>query len=418
MSVLYFGVLFDKFDVLNFRTDFLSGVRANYFNSGNIQQFNNSFQTVDDNEYSFSYNLNYSGPLKWKQILNGKLNQVTKISLDGSYNVDTIDNSNIVYKSIYFNKNHLWVKNDYFENNKLVYTVYPEVINGEDVLILKKFTDGASETIYLYPKYRVPDNRNYCVLAFTDKGFVYFNDIPNNECIKDTEVQEVELPETDSFSFTIDDFTINSNVKFDITSCDYLNYDDFNNAEETQIDDVEQEQIIDEVEELEVVSEPIENYSVEETPQAPNTIVDSCGDNYSYFGETSVEGKRDGYGRTVTSNGKTAYEGSYKNDKRNGFGSFYYKNGDLNYVGNWKDNYRQGFGMGFRSSDFTSHIGNWNNNIPNGIGARFDKDGNFIFLGNFVNGKKEGIGITVDENGRFIVSHFENDQVISSKPLE
>ncbi|MBD9120696.1 MAG: hypothetical protein EGQ04_01155 [Ruminococcaceae bacterium] len=96
--------------------------------------------------------------------------------------------------------------------------------------------------------------------------------------------------------------------------------------------------------------------SVNETPQAErfdknaDLIINSGNEKYCYYGDINDDCMRDGYGRTEMSNGKTAYEGNYKNNKRNGFGSFYYKNGGLCYTGEWKDNKRNGFGVGVRSS--------------------------------------------------------------------
>ena len=117
--------------------------------------------------------------------------------------------------------------------------------------------------------------------------------------------------------------------------------------------------------------------SVNETPQAErfdknaDLIINSGNEKYCYYGDINDDCMRDGYGR----NGKTAYEGNYKNNKRNGFGSFYYKNGGLCYTGEWKDNKRNGFGVGVRSSDGSFYAGTWSNNKPEGVGARFDKYG-------------------------------------------
>ncbi len=397
MSIIFYGVAYGKIDVLDFRTDFLAGIRANYFSSGNIQQTNDSVQTVDNNEYHFVYNLSYSGALKWKQFVNGTLNQFSNAEIDGSYFVSCLNSNNILFKNIYFNKSHIWTKTDYIENNQVICSVYPDILDNEDVLVIKSYNANNTVVNYLYPKFSLPNNNQYDVLAFTNKGFVYFNSIPNNGTMPKSMVIEQEVAV--GFEFDYNDFDLNRNFNenYTIDTAEYLTPENIKKVS---------------------IQETVEEYSVIGDIQNPDTVVDSCGDKYSYYGELSANGKRDGYGRTVTPKGITAYEGNYKDDKRNGFGAFYYKNGDINYVGNWQNNYREGYGVGFRSSDFTSHIGRWHNNIPDGIGARFDKNGNFIFLGNFVNGKKQGLGITIDEKGRFIVSYFEDDEIISSKPLE
>ncbi len=155
--------------------------------------------------------------------------------------------------------------------------------------------------------------------------------------------------------------------------------------------------------------------SVNETPQAErfdknaDLIINSGNEKYCYYGDINDDCMRDGYGRTEMSNGKTAYEGNYKNNKRNGFGSFYYKNGGLCYTGEWKDNKRNGFGVGVRSSDGSFHAGTWSNNKPEGVGARFDKYGKLSYIANFKNGKETGLCVEYREDGGITIFKWVND---------
>lgn len=155
--------------------------------------------------------------------------------------------------------------------------------------------------------------------------------------------------------------------------------------------------------------------SVNETPQAErfdknaDLIINSGNEKYCYYGDINDDCMRDGYGRTEMSNGKTAYEGNYKNNKRNGFGSFYYKNGGLCYTGEWKDNKRNGFGVGVRSSDGSFHAGTWSNNNPEGVGARFDKYGKLSYIANFKNGKESGLCVEYREDGGITIFKWVND---------
>lgn len=155
--------------------------------------------------------------------------------------------------------------------------------------------------------------------------------------------------------------------------------------------------------------------SVNETPQAErfdknaDLIINSGNEKYCYYGDINDDCMRDGYGRTEMSNGKTAYEGNYKNNKRNGFGSFYYKNGGLCYTGKWKDNKRNGFGVGVRSSDGSFHAGTWSNNKPEGVGARFDKYGKLSYIANFKNGKESGLCVEYREDGGITIFKWVND---------
>lgn len=155
--------------------------------------------------------------------------------------------------------------------------------------------------------------------------------------------------------------------------------------------------------------------SVNETPQAErfdknaDLIINSGNEKYCYYGDINDDCMRDGYGRTEMSNGKTAYEGNYKNNKRNGFGSFYYKNGGICYTGEWKDNKRNGFGVGVRSSDGSFHAGTWSNNKPEGVGARFDKYGKLSYIANFKNGKESGLCVEYREDGGITIFKWVND---------
>lgn len=155
--------------------------------------------------------------------------------------------------------------------------------------------------------------------------------------------------------------------------------------------------------------------SVNGTPQAErfdknaDLIINSGNEKYCYYGDINDDCMRDGYGRTEMSNGKTAYEGNYKNNKRNGFGSFYYKNGGLCYTGEWKDNKRNGFGVGVRSSDGSFHAGTWSNNKPEGVGARFDKYGKLSYIANFKNGKESGLCVEYREDGGITIFKWVND---------
>lgn len=157
-----------------------------------------------------------------------------------------------------------------------------------------------------------------------------------------------------------------------------------------------------------------EKFKLGKQPSADKSINDG-NTRFFYYGSLDENGARNGYGRTETQRGRTAYEGQYKNDMRNGFGTFYYKDGSVNYIGDWKNNKRNGRGVGFRSSDGEIHVGKWIDNLPESMGARFDKNGNFISLNNFVKGNKDGIGISLDENGKLIVSKWSNNIEVDSK---
>lgn len=415
-GILYFGLTFDKYDVLDFTDDFLAGVRANFFNSDCETQVNRSVQYLGNDEFSFVYNMTDNAPISWKVHKNGVVHQNAEVVNSDCYRVNTYGDDGRVYKRHYFNNNHRWLKSEYLDDNlkNIEYVLYPSVIDEKDVIVK---IHNASESIvqsYLYPKTEMPDDSDYSVLAFTENGFLFFNSVPNHKFISKTVIHDDSVKNLGGFSFDSVDFNLNRNLNttFDITQVEYL--DDENGKPFHSVSNREFNE-----------PKPEEDKKPEEIPQEkthgesePDAILSVGNESYSYFGSLDEDNRRDGYGRTVTNEGNTAYEGYYKNDKRNGFGTFYYKNRKVNFIGNWSDNYRQGFGVGFRSSDGTSHIGKWDRNNPEGIGARFDKDGNFIFLGRYENGMKQGKGFTLDEDGSFILSIFRDDEVIASYKVD
>ncbi|MCH5304370.1 MAG: hypothetical protein J1E41_05865 [Ruminococcus sp.] len=413
-EIIYFGLTFDKFDTLDFKDDFLAGIRSNFFNSGFETQANRCVQYIDDIEYSFVYSMEKGKQLSWKVNKNGLVYQNSEKVSNDSYRINTYNENGKVFKRFYFDNNHIWLKSEYLSDglNTPEYVLYPSEVDGKDVIV--KLHNDFESTVksYLYPKTSMPQDGDYSALAYTNIGFLFFNSVPNNKFISKTVIRDNSVNNLGGFEFDLVDFNLSRNLNstFDITDVEYLNdengkpYYEVSNKKYNKPD----ESIIEE--------NDIKVY--EKETDEPDTVIESLGESYKYFGELDENNKRSGFGRTVTPSGTTAYEGEYHDDMRNGFGTFYFKNHKVNYVGNWHNNRRDGFGIGFRGSDGSSHIGKWFNNSPEGLAARFDKDGNFIFLGNYVDGKKQGKGITVDDDGSFVVSVFENDEVISSYKID
>lgn len=440
-DIIFYGFAYAEYNALDFATDFLAGVRSNFFNSGNKQQSNRTVQLIDTDEYSYVFNMTENSPLSWKIYKNNVLLQKAESQGENGYVVKCYDENNNVYQKIFFNNNHIWLKTEFFSNinkeNSKSMIFIPKVVENEFV-IERTVNKADNATIsYLYPKYDIPEDNVYYALAFTNKGFIYFNNIPNDMLVSKIHILDNSLDNFGGFSFVENDFDPkrNFNLSFDITDAEFWNSDkiDLENKSEINIEEniiIENRDnddfknistVFEESENNDAIIDNFDSQNDEEiniADELPTSVIESVGETYNYFGSLDQNGNRSGYGRTVTSEGRTAYDGEYSEDKRNGFGSFYYKNGKINYVGNWENNSRQGFGIGFRNSDGTAHIGKWDSNLPNGLGARFDKDGNFIFLGNYVDGKKQGLGITIDDDNNFIISKFKDDEVIASRLIE
>lgn len=416
-NYIYFGTTFEKFDILDFTDDFLAGVRANFFNSNLETQSDRCVQYIGENKYFFMYTITNGSPLSWKSMKNDELYQNAEVVNSESYRVNTYNKNGKIFKREYFNYEHIWLKSEYLSTagDYPEYVLYPSFIDDKPVIVKIHNAYETNVKSYLYPKTEMPENGDYSLLAFSDKGFIYFNSVPNDKFITKTLIHDSSVSNLGGFDFEPVDFNLNRNLNttFDVDTAEYLTEENGNPVY------VETNAPFNEVKnDFDEKSDDGDVKVYEEEIEEPDTTIQSSGESYRYYGQLNDARMRDGYGRTVTADGITAYEGEYKNDKRDGFGAFYFKDGRINYVGNWIKNSRNGFGVGFRGSDGSAHIGKWDNNQPDGIGARFDNDGNFIFLGNYTDGKKQGKGISLDDDGSFIVSEFKDDNVISSYKID
>ena len=413
----YFGITFEKYDVLDFTDDFLAGVRANFFNSAFEPQSDRCVQYIGVNKYFFVYSIVRGQALSWKCVKNNQLYQNAETVNSDTYRVNTYNKSGRAFKREYFNFDHIWIKSEYLvkAGDYPEFVLYPSVIDDNYVIVKIHNAYESNVKSYLYPKSKMPEDGDYSVLAYSDKGFVYFNSVPNDKFISKTLIHDSSVSNLGGFNFDAVDFNLNRNLNttFDIRTAEYLSEDNGNPVY------VETNVPFNEVKnEFEEMPDDADAELCQSQDEEPDIIIKGSGESYRYYGQLNDSRERDGFGRTVTADGKTAYEGEYKHDKRDGFGAFYYKDGRINYVGNWIKNSRKGFGVGFRGSDGCAHIGKWNNNQPEGLGARFDKEGNFIFLGSYIDGKKQGKGITVDDDGSFILSEFKNDNVTASYKID
>ena len=107
------------------------------------------------------------------------------------------------------------------------------------------------------------------------------------------------------------------------------------------------------------------------------------------------------------------YRGEYLDGKREGFGSHFYKSGALSYAGFWKNDKRDGLGVSFRESDHALHIAKWENGKPGSFVSLYDKDGNLRYGGHIVNGKKQGAGVSFrQDDGTVFVGKWEDGELV------
>ena len=145
------------------------------------------------------------------------------------------------------------------------------------------------------------------------------------------------------------------------------------------------------------------------SPVPVKRIVVSSMESYLYFGRL-LAGLRQGRGRTAMPDGRTAYEGGYRDDMREGFGVYYCKTGELCYAGEWKHNLRDGLGVAFGAKDGTVFVGHWQGGAATGTGTEFDTRGRLAYTGGWKNGRRHGYG-TEYRDGRVWRSGMWRDDV-------
>ncbi|WP_256760365.1 toxin-antitoxin system YwqK family antitoxin [Cohnella sp. WQ 127256] len=130
--------------------------------------------------------------------------------------------------------------------------------------------------------------------------------------------------------------------------------------------------------------------------------------------------------RLLYPDGRTKYEGGWKNNQENGIGRLYYDNGNLNYEGQWLNGRMQGTGQWYRSNGKLQYEGQFLDNLPhghiieyretgerlyegaiqlgilNGYGTIYYDTGVICYEGMFSNGMMNGTGKSYDRSGSLV----------------
>lgn len=467
--VKYFYNIILKDDVCDFYSDILTQIRIGYHTT-KLKQKGKLTQYSADSPICYEYGLEKDKSIKWRvSNAQGVLSNTKKLQ-DGKYCVSYYNN-NILTKTLTFSKYHTLLKVEYYKldattnaSSKLTCTIEPRK-SGKNLCLLIKDEEKASilyaapsvEDEFVLSKLNTEFNE-YTAVACTDAGVVKFlskeqmasyeqfvskaqaeRDALNEPCsfIKDDETvlaqrlnpkdfnvkrnlsQTIDLTCACEFSFASIDAVEDTQVKDSkLTEDDAIDLDNIPQFDIDTSDEVDNN----EVKKCEEDSLASTNGSFVNSPDKPafehtkevcaDSVIVSANRKYYYYGELDSNGKRSGYGRTATANGKTAYEGEYANNKRNGVGSYYYKDGTLCYYGDWKDNKRQGFGVGISSFDKSVHIGEFSNDKPVGDGVRFDSDGKISFV-NKVLSNGSVATITFDGDKIIIIESNDKGKIVS-----
>ena len=424
--------------------DILSAVRKSYF-AGLMRIRDKITAGSDSDPLMYEYSIEKDKPMRWSvKDSAGKALQESVNADDGRYHICFYNDSKIT-KRLLFSKLHTLLKCEYFDpvSGEVTATLEPRKAKSGLCILYTSANGADAEALYPVPEINDPALREkirnyigYTVMASTDEGLVKFMTMSQIEEFRSfVEYAQSKLLEVREESFvdgetplydriSARDFNIKRNLStaLDITMAAEFTAPIEEAVEAVEIEhekDVAAEEVAQSVVPAAESCETLTDEDIADmddipimrqdgaqpvTGPAPDKLIPADGEVYSYYGELDSSGNRSGRGRTVTADGRTAYEGEYFNDKRTGKGSYYYKDGSLCYTGDWSENIRHGVGVGVSSSDGSIHAGKWSLNRPEGNGVRLTKQGDIRFVC-----KELGDGSTV------LMNFLENDIVLVSK---
>ena len=360
----------------------LNWIRTDYFSPESYTQAEITLKPSDSGDYIERYNFDSDSKSYKKEKL-----APTKLEADefGLYNSDLIENAVLVS-----NKDGNFTYSNKKETAK--------TDNGSTILIMNAWEIKDGE---------VPQSAKH------EEPEITFKNLDDIAEIEETESENEEVPqeETDSNAVENSEGTASEEVKTEVIDTNKPIIDIENIIVDELIDNQEetnpQEEVSEKAEENKVVPSEETTETALETKEAEFTskLAISHG-KYIYTGDT-VDGKREGLGRTESAEGITLYSGEYHDNKRSGVGTAYFPNGKLSFAGNWDNDKKNGVGISFRPSDGSVHIANWSNGKPSENVTLVDGKGNMLYTGNIVEGKKNGTGIQKDaETGYTYIGEF------------
>lgn len=380
--------------------------------------------------------------LYWKKTA-GKLTLEEAFDRKNGYVVVKRDFRNVIVSRTFFDKNHLWVKSEYYGANDSVtaqVTFKPSDSND----IIERFdaaeNGGHARATELHPLPYLAGTAEQSILnarfgepmLIVSTGEGEFCYCPKREAgqrksalddIKDGTIVLMPAWEVKDGSLAGDTADEETNVTF--TSLEeYAKIEPGNVVEATPDSPApagppenesgeeftpvqEQENESETAKQSDQGGECVTDEDEEILAAAHKAVQDECESIDKKESESQIEAEKPAEGCVTPVD--IGYRGQLANGKREGFGSYYYKDGSLCYAGFWKDDKKDGLGVSFRDSDHAMHIASWQNGQPGGIVSLFDNEGNLRFGGRIENGKKEGVGVSINrEDGTVFVGKWQN----------
>lgn len=234
-GLIIYSVLVSDYEKLDFKNDALAGVRANYFNSGCKEQKEITEIELHGMDYKMSCLLTKNEPLSWKVTRDNRPYQSVKRATGGVYSVITYNDRGIVFKRQFFDRNHTWLRTEYFNRSiadKLITRIYPRKVSGIITLVTEDIDDNgivSVKTLFLSDK---QSNENSRVLIYSNVGMLWY----------DASFLPSDMPFTEKKSYGNSGFVFNGDLfkndfipenAYNLEDCTYLTDEDIPNVSDT-----------------------------------------------------------------------------------------------------------------------------------------------------------------------------------------
>lgn len=234
-GLIIYSVLVSDYEKLDFKNDALAGVRANYFNSGCKEQKEITEIELHGMDYKMSCLLTKNEPLSWKVTRDNLPYQSVKRATGGVYSVITYNDRGIVFKRQFFDRNHTWLRTEYFNRSiadKLITRIYPRKVSGIITLVTEDIDDNGIVSVKtLFPSDK-QSNENSRVLIYSNVGMLWY----------DASFLPSDMPFTEKKSYGNSGFVFNGDLfkndfvpenAYNLEDCAYLTDEDIPNVPDT-----------------------------------------------------------------------------------------------------------------------------------------------------------------------------------------
>lgn len=234
-GLIIYSVLVSDYEKLDFKNDALAGVRANYFNSGCKEQKEITEIELHGMDYKMSCLLTKDEPLSWKVTRDNLPYQSVKRATGGVYSVITYNDRGIVFKRQFFDRNHTWLRTEYFNKSiadKLITRIYPRKVSGIITLVTEDIDDNGIVSVKtLFPSDK-QSNENSRVLIYSNVGMLWY----------DASFLPSDMPFTEKKSYGNSGFVFNGDLfkndfvpenAYNLEDCAYLTDEDIPNVSDT-----------------------------------------------------------------------------------------------------------------------------------------------------------------------------------------